>query len=155
MRTLFCILSFGFVIFDESAAFAVSLQRSPTRLYASLLQRGAKANNEDQKTHHLYIPDDEDVLMAGRQGVNGFDSTRRLYRPSTSERISDEGHVYAGIPDEDLLMQESKDFDTFKWMNSNTHVQIEDKTTAGKKKTAASGNKLLKHLFRFFTGESM
>ena len=129
MRTLFFILAFCFVIFDEAtAAFIISLQRTPTRLNASLLQRSAKPNNEDQKTRHLYIPDDEDVLMTGRQDVNGFDSTRRLY--PTSE-ISTDGHVYAGIPDEDLLMQESKDFEAFKWMNSNTHVQIDRQDDGG------------------------
>ncbi len=149
MRTLFHILVYCFVIFDEATtAFIISLQRTPTRLKAYLLQRSARPNNEGPRTRHLYIPDDEDVLMTGSQDANGFDSTRRH---PTSE-ISTDGHVYAGIPDEDLLMQESKEFEAFKWMNSNTHVQMADKTTAGRKITAA-GSKLLalKHLYRYFT----
>lgn len=131
---------------------------------------GARPEKDQQEIQHLYIPDDEEVLMNGRQELNGVSESRttkgaKIYlpddyvetkqpQPQTTRTTSDgTGHIYAGIPDEDLLIQESDEFEAFKYMNSNTHPQVADKTTAGKKRKTGTGSKpvALKHLFRYFT----
>lgn len=147
------------ILGTASAGFA--FQR-PMRPNTSRLQ-GAKPNN--QQMPNIYLPDDVEVLMNGRQKVNGVSESRtpkgaKIYLPD--ENIESEQrhpqtmtentkHIYAGIPDEDLLIQKSDEFEAFTWMNSNTHVQVVDHTTAGKRTTSSGKPVVLKHLFRYFT----
>lgn len=164
MKVSSSLLLIGLFLVDSTEGFAFQLPSRPNALL-----HGVKPDNEQQESTHLYIPDDEDILINGRKELNGMSESRtfrgaKIYLPddfdyATNERqpqtsSENTGHVYAGIPDEELLIQESDEFEAFKWMNSNTQTQVADKTTAGKKsKTAAGSSKpmALKHLFRYFT----
>jgi len=157
MRFSFCVLIFLL----DSRADGFAFQRINRQRCALFALHDSKPHPQHE-TPHLYIPDDEDVLVNGRQKKNVVSESRtvegaKIYLPDGDDmnantqqyqQTTKPRHVYAGI-DEELLVQESE-FVAFNGMNSNTHVQI-DRTTFGQPTTTAGKPMVLKHLYRYFT----
>lgn len=167
MRFCFCALVYSLALLESTTdgfsiapfqrmARTLSLDRKPE----ALLRLTERDEPQQKVPHHLYIPDDEEVLKNGLQRANGVAESRMTTSDGAQIYLPDDEYVEGktqeqqsvrsgdslslkGIPFEEIITDEVA---TFNGMNSNNHVQI-DSTT----KPIAGKPVALKHLYRYFT----